>query len=93
MLDVRREAARSSFSSAPLHAALLERFGGTLSRGLIERLTDAAARGEVRHDVTAADVVESIAGIAFMALLTLATAIDDTWVERTTTLIMRGISA
>ncbi len=76
-----------------LHSALLERFGGILSRGLTQRLTNAAARGEVRQDVTAADVVEAIAGIAFMALLTRATAIDDAWVERTTTLIMRGISA
>ena len=76
-----------------LHSALLERFGGILSRGLTQRLTNAAARGEVRQDVTAADVVEAIAGIAFMALLTRATAIDDAWVERTTTLIMSGISA
>jgi AcrR family transcriptional regulator len=76
-----------------LHAALLERFGGVLSRGITEWLTDAAARGEVRRDLTAADVVEAIAGIAFMALLTRATAIDDAWVKRTTTLIMRGIGA
>jgi AcrR family transcriptional regulator len=76
-----------------LHAALLERFGDVLSRGLTERLTDAAARGEVRPEVTAADLAEAIAGITFLALLTRGAALDDAWVERTATLIMRGISA
>jgi AcrR family transcriptional regulator len=76
-----------------LHAALLERFGGILSRGLAERLNDAVARGEVRPEVTAADLVEAIAGPTFLALLTRAAAIDDAWVERTAALITRGISA
>ncbi|HEY7053747.1 MAG TPA: TetR/AcrR family transcriptional regulator [Mycobacterium sp.] len=75
-----------------LHAALLERFDVILSRGLTERLDDAAARGEVRPDVTAADLIEAVAGIAFLALLTRGAALDDAWVERTATLIMRGIS-
>ena len=47
-----------------LHAALLERFGDILSRGLNDRLADAVARGEVRSDVTAAEVVEVVAGSA-----------------------------
>jgi AcrR family transcriptional regulator len=76
-----------------LHAALLERFGGILSRGLAERLNDAVARGEVRPEVTAADLVEAIVGPTFLALLTRAAAIDDAWVERTAALITRGISA
>ena len=53
-----------------LHAALLERFGDILSRGLTERLDTAAARGEVRPDVTAAELTEALAGITFLALLT-----------------------
>ena len=72
---------------------LLERFGDVISRGLTERLNDAAARGEVRPGVTAADVAEAFAGITLLALLTRATAIDDAWVERTATLITRGICA
>jgi AcrR family transcriptional regulator len=76
-----------------LHAALLERFGDILSRGLTERLEGAAASGEVRPEVTAADLVEALAGITFLALLTRGAALDDAWVERTATLITRGISA
>ncbi|MDT5012398.1 MAG: hypothetical protein QOH57_4015 [Mycobacterium sp.] len=74
-----------------LHAALLERFSGILSRGLTDRLEDAVARGEVRSDVTAADLTEAVAGITFLRLLTRGTTLDDAWIERTTTLITRGI--
>ena len=76
-----------------LHTALLERFGDILSRGLTERLGAAAARGAVRPDVTAADLVEALAGITFLALLTRGQALDDAWVDRTATMITRGISA
>ncbi|MDT5094559.1 MAG: hypothetical protein QOH60_3922 [Mycobacterium sp.] len=74
-----------------LHAALLERFGGILSRGLTDRLRDAAARGEVRPEVTAADMTEAVAGITFLALLTRGATLDDAWIDRTTMLITRGI--
>src|SRR6476620_10432863 len=53
-----------------LHAALLERFAGILSRGLTERLHEALARNEVRPDITAAELTEALAGITFLALLT-----------------------
>jgi AcrR family transcriptional regulator len=76
-----------------LHAALLERFAGILSRGLTDRLEDAVARGEARPDASAAELVEAIAGITFFALLTHGAALDDAWVERTATLITRGITA
>lgn len=76
-----------------LHSALLERFGDILSRGLSQRLADAVARGEARPDVTAAEVVEAVAGTTFLALLTRADQLDDTWIERTAALITRGISA
>ncbi|OBI51610.1 TetR family transcriptional regulator [Mycobacterium kyorinense] len=75
-----------------LHSALLERFGGILSRGLSERLDAAVERGEARPDVTAAEVVEAVAGTTFLALLTRGDALDDTWVDRTAALITRGIS-
>jgi AcrR family transcriptional regulator len=76
-----------------LHAALLERFGDILARGLTERLKDAESRGEVRPDVTAADLLEAIAGITFLALLTRAASLDEAWVERSATLILKGIRA
>jgi AcrR family transcriptional regulator len=76
-----------------LHSALLERFGDILSRGLSDRLAEAVARGEVRPDVTAAELVEVVAGTTFLALLTRGDALDDSWVDRTAAFITRGISA
>ena len=76
-----------------LHAALLDRFSDILSRGLTEWLDDAVARGEVRPEVTAPDVVEAVAGITLLALLTRCESLNNGWVERTATLITRGISA
>jgi AcrR family transcriptional regulator len=76
-----------------LHAALLERFGDILSRGLTDRLADAVERGQARPDVTAAEIVEMVAGTTFLALLTHGDALDNSWVERTAALITRGISA
>jgi AcrR family transcriptional regulator len=74
-----------------LHAALLERFSDVLSRGLTDRLDDAVTRGEARPDVTAAELVETIAGITLMALITRGDALDNAWTERTAALITRGI--
>ncbi|HME46934.1 TetR/AcrR family transcriptional regulator [Mycobacterium sp.] len=76
-----------------LHAVLLERFGDILFRGLADRLEDAVARGEIRPEVTAADMVEALAGPTLFALLTRGASLDDSWVERTAALITRGISA
>jgi AcrR family transcriptional regulator len=76
-----------------LHSALLERFAGIIGGGLAEWLEGAAASGEVRADVTAAELAESIAGLTLITLLTRATELDDAWVDRTTTLLLKGISA
>ncbi|ODQ93744.1 TetR/AcrR family transcriptional regulator [Mycolicibacterium holsaticum] len=76
-----------------LHAALLERFAHILGRGLTDWLDAAVARGEVRAEVSAADVVDAIAGITFLALITHADTLDDAWVNRTAELITKGISA
>src|SRR5690242_7678362 len=76
-----------------LHSALLERFAGILSSGLTERLNEAMVRNEIRPDVTAAELTEALAGTTFLALLTRGATLDGTWVERTATLILRGISA
>jgi len=76
-----------------LHAKLLDRFGEVTSFGMTERLDDAAKRGEVRSDVSAADLVEAIAGMTLMAIITRNQSLNDAWVERTATLITKGISA
>ncbi len=76
-----------------LHAALLERFADILGRGLTDWLAAAVARGEVRPEVTAADVVDAIAGITFLALITHGDTLDEAWVNRTAELITKGISA
>jgi AcrR family transcriptional regulator len=76
-----------------LHAKLLERFAGLIGGGITEFLERAAARGEVRPDATAAELTEAIAGIALIGLLTRVTELDDTWIDRTTTLLLKGICA
>lgn len=75
-----------------LHATLLERFAGILSHGLTERLEGAVARNEVRPGVTALDLTEALAGITLLALLTRGNELDDAWLERATTLILKGIA-
>jgi len=76
-----------------LHAALLERFAHVLSRGLTDWLDAAVARGEVRSEVTAADVVDAVAGMTFLALITHGDTLDDAWMDRTAEFITKGISA
>lgn len=75
-----------------LHTALLTRFGDILVRGLADWLAAAAARGEVRADVTPVDLVDAVAGITLLALLTRGE-LDAAWCERTATLITKGIAA
>lgn len=75
-----------------LHAALLERFSGLIGGGLSDLLAKAAARGEVRPDVTAPELAEALAGVTLLGLLTRAAALEDAWIDRTTTLLLRGIS-
>ncbi len=76
-----------------LHSALLERFAGVISGGLAEWLVSAATAGRVRTNVTAADLTEAIAGITLLGLLTRAQELDAAWVDRTTGLLLKGISA
>jgi AcrR family transcriptional regulator len=84
-------------ADSTLHSALLERFAGIIGGGLTELLERAAARGEVRADVTATELAsqltEAIAGITLIGLLTRVTELDDAWVDRTTSLLLKGISA
>ncbi|MEE6135898.1 TetR/AcrR family transcriptional regulator [Mycobacterium sp. 050128] len=80
-----------------LHSALLERFTGITGGGLGELFERAVVRGEVRSDATASElasqITDAIAGITLMGLLTRPDELDDDWVDRTTTLLLKGISA
>ncbi|MFB1296595.1 TetR/AcrR family transcriptional regulator [Mycobacterium sp. pW049] len=80
-------------SDPTLHDALLERFGDILVRGLNDYLEAAIGRGAVRHDVTAAELAEAIAGMTLLALITRGATVDDEWIDRTAKLITKGISA
>jgi AcrR family transcriptional regulator len=80
-------------SDPTLHSALVERFTDVIAGGLAGWLDAAASRGEVRPDLTAAELAEAIAGITLVGLLTRPGELDDTWVDRTTTLLLKGISA
>lgn len=80
-------------SDPTLHDALLERFGDILVRGLNDYLEAAIGRGAVRHDVTAAELAEGIAGMTLLALITRGATVDDEWIDRTAKLITKGISA
>jgi AcrR family transcriptional regulator len=76
-----------------LHPALLQRFGGVW-KGFHDRLAVAADRGEVRADVDADVLIETMAGAALMRLLvSSADGLDEGWIDRTTDLLMRGIAA
>jgi AcrR family transcriptional regulator len=76
-----------------LHSALLERFADIITGGLAERLERAAARGEIRPDVTATQLAEAVAGLTLVALLTRGTELDEAWVDRTMMLLLKGITA
>lgn len=76
-----------------LHAALLTRFGHIITGSLGDFLMHAAERGEVRSEVSADELAEAIAGITLVSLLTRGTELDDGWMDRAATLIVRGISA
>ncbi len=76
-----------------LHAALLDRFVDVLSHGLNDWLESARKRGEVRPEVCASDIVDALAGIIFLALITHAETLDDAWMDRTAEFITRGISS
>ncbi len=78
-------------SDPGLHTALLERFGEVSFRDLSALLDRAKARGQVRPEVVATDLIDLLAGATFMAMITRPASIDDAWVRRMAALIMKGI--
>lgn len=75
-----------------LHPALLERFGGVW-KDFRDRIVLAAERGEVRADADPDVLMETLAGAGLMRLVLRAgDPLDETWVEHTTDLLMKGIA-
>ena len=72
----------------------IERFGD--AAGLSAWLTENGL-GEAAADVTAAELAselaEAVAGLTLVALLTRGTELGEAWVDRTTMLLLKGISA
>ena len=76
-----------------LHSALLERFQDGVWGAMQTRLELAIANGEARPDVDPAVLIETIGGATMLALLVRSTdQLDDTWVQRTADLLVRGIA-
>ena len=78
-----------------LHAALLERFGGSLWRASTTGSSSPRpARRGARRRADPDVLIETLAGATLMrAAHPLAEALDDDWVDHTTDLLMRGIAA
>ena len=63
-----------------------------ITRGLGDFLRDAVQRGDVRAGIDATELAEAVAGITLLSLVTRPDAPDDGWLDRTATLITRGIA-
>lgn len=75
-----------------LHASLLERFRVGPIAELTTRLHEAAAGGEIRPDLDADAVIAAIAGpVLFTLLADPAAELGPAWVERTASLLLRGV--
>lgn len=62
--------------------------------GLIgEMAADPSLHSALLERFAAAELAETIAGVTLVALLTRPTELDDAWVDRTTRLLLKGISA
>lgn len=83
----------AEFQADPLlHASLLERFRVGPIADLAVRLREAAARGEIRPDLDADALIAAVAGpVLFTLLADPAADLDRAWVDRTTSLLLRGV--
>ena len=76
-----------------LHARLLERFAQHGWIGVEDYLARAAESGQVRRDVDAVTVLELAIGAALVAMLVHGPeGLDEAWVDRTTAVLLQGIS-
>ncbi|MDO3398118.1 TetR/AcrR family transcriptional regulator [Nocardioides sp. SOB44] len=76
-----------------LHARLLERFAEHGWIGVEDYLARAAEAGQVRRDVDAVTVLELAIGAALVAMLVHGPeGLDEAWVDRTTAVLLHGIS-
>jgi len=79
-----------------LHSALLERFAASSAAGSASCLKGprpGRAAGRLAAAELATQLTEAIAGITLIGLLTRVTELDEPWVDRTTSLLLKGIGA
>lgn len=75
-----------------LHGAVLDRFRAGVWGAMRDRMVRAVAEGEARPDVDPDALVEAVGGHTLFALLSRGHAgLDEAWVDRTTTLLLRGV--
>jgi AcrR family transcriptional regulator len=76
-----------------LHAALLARFQDGVWGAMQARLEQAIISGEARADVDPAALIETIGGATLLGLLIRSDeALDDAWVDRVATLVLKGVT-
>ncbi len=84
----------AEFQADPLlHQSLLERFRQGPMADVADRLQAAARSGEARADLEPDAVIGLIAGAVLFALLVdISTDFDPAWIDRTTSLLLRGVT-
>jgi AcrR family transcriptional regulator len=84
----------SEISADPtLHTALLERFQDGVWGAMQARVERAVAAGEARPDVDPAGLIETIGGATLLALLVRASGdLDESWIDHTADLLVKGIA-
>lgn len=84
----------AEFQADPLlHAALLERFRGGALTEVSARLQRAAADGQARPDLDTGQLIAAMAGsVLFTLLADPGAVLGPEWVDRTTSLLLRGVT-
>lgn len=84
----------AEFQADPLlHASLLERFGSGALAEVAARIREAVAGGEARSDADAGHVIAAMAGsVLFTLLIEQDADLGPAWVDRTTSLLLRGVT-
>lgn len=84
----------AEFQADPLlHASLLERFGSGALAEVAARIREAVAGGEARSDADAGQVIAAMAGsVLFTLLIEQDADLGPAWVDRTTSLLLRGVT-
>jgi len=84
----------AEFATDPaLHGALLGRFREGPMGHAHARLVDAVASGQARPDLDPVAAIDAIGGSVLLALLLRGDAPDDSWIDGTAALLLKGMAA